>query len=292
MSDREFEATHGLSRLPSVDRSEHDTAPAVPAMQREPVDQVTCRAGDKSCATAHAAAINRATAARPGRASGSLLQLQKQFGNRYVEQVVARAREDAEANDVHPTVERAIQQQRGGGQPLDTGVRHQMESSMNADFSRVRVHTGGQADTLNHALSARAFTTGHDIFFRQGAYQPGSFVGRELLAHELTHVVQQGGDQVRRKMSVSQPGDAHEMEAEQTAHAVMQRELHEGSLGASTASRQEQKEETPVTASRCRDEAQRQPEAVKEEDEKKKHHHAAAKREGTEVSRAEEEHAE
>jgi hypothetical protein len=282
MSDREFEATPGLSRLPSVDRSEHGAVPSVPSAQRDVVDQVTCRAGDKSCATAHAAAINRATAARPGRAGSALLQLQKQYGNRYVEKVVARAQEEAQSNAVHATVERAIQEQRGGGQPLDTGIRRQMESSMGADFSRVRVHTGGQADTLNRALSARAFTTGHDIFFRQGAYQPGSFVGRELLAHELTHVVQQNGDQVRRKMSVSQPGDPHEMEAEQTAHAVMQRELHESSAGASAVSRQDEKEETPAMASRSSNEAQRQPEAVKDEEEKKKHH-AATKREGSEL---------
>jgi hypothetical protein len=236
-------------------------------VQREVIDQVTCRAGDKSCATAHAAAINRATAARPGRAGSALLQLQKQYGNRYVEQVVARAREGVDSNEVHPTVERAIQEKRGGGQPLDTGVRTQMESSFGANFSQVRVHTDHHADTLNHALTARAFTTGQDIFFRHGAYQPGSTVGRELLAHELTHVVQQNGDQVRRKMSVSQPGDPHEMEAEQTAHAVMQRELHQGSVA-----RQEEKEEAPAMASRCAcDGVQRQPEAVKDEDEKKKH---------------------
>ena len=111
-----------------------------------------------------------------------------------------------------------------------------METSMGADFSRVKVHTGATADTLNHALSARAFTTGNDIFFREGAYQPGSFVGRELLAHELTHVVQQNGSQVSRQMSVSQPGDAHEMEAEQTGrrrHA----ELHQGGTDAAAISR-------------------------------------------------------
>jgi Domain of unknown function (DUF4157) len=291
MSDREFEASSALSRLPNVDRSKQDTVPPNPAVQRDVVDQVTCRAGDKSCATAHAAAINRATAARPGRAGSALLQLQKQYGNRYVEQVVARAQEEAQSNAVHPTVERAIQEHRGGGQPLDTGVRRQMESSLGADFSRVRVHAGSHADTLNRALSARAFTTGHDIFFRQGAYQPGSFVGRELLAHELTHVVQQNGDQVRRKMSVSQPGDPHEMEAEQTAHAVMQRELHKGSPGSSAVSRQEEKEETPAMASPSPDGAQRQPEAVNDEDEKKKHH-VATKWEGSELARAEDEPAE
>src|SRR5215510_3264562 len=229
MPDRDLDPNASFARRlpqPTVDRAEQTDVERSPALQREPIDQVTCRAGDKSCATAHAAAINRATASQPARAGRSLLQLQKQYGNRYVEQVLSLARTDAESNSVHPTVERAIQEQRGGGQTLDLGVRRQMEGAFGADFSRVRVHTGTQANTLNHALSARAFTTGQDIFFREGAYQPGSTVGRELLAHELTHVVQQNGGQVRRKMSVSQPGDAHEVEAEQTARAVMQHELH------------------------------------------------------------------
>jgi hypothetical protein len=68
-----------------------------------------------------------------------------------------------------------------------------MEPVFGADFSQVRVHTDTQANTLNRTLSARAFTTGRDIFFRQGEYRPGSSTGQELIAHELTHVVQQGG---------------------------------------------------------------------------------------------------
>ena len=99
--------------------------------------------------------------------------------------------------DVAPEIEAAIQRERGGGQALDSAARAQMEPAMGADFSGVRVHTGGQADTLNRNLSARAFTTGQDIFFKQGEYSPGSSSGRELLAHELTHVVQQGGDRVQ-----------------------------------------------------------------------------------------------
>ena len=83
------------------------------------------------------------------------------------------------------------------------------------------------ADDLNRQLNARAFTTGKDVFFRHGEYSPGASSGRELLAHELTHVVQQNGDGIQRKMTVSQPGDAHELEADQMARAVMQQE-HSG----------------------------------------------------------------
>jgi hypothetical protein len=69
-----------------------------------------------------------------------------------------------------------------------------MERAFGADFSSVKVHTDAEADTLNQELNARAFTTGQDIFFRQGEYSPGSGSGQKLIAHELTHVVQQNGN--------------------------------------------------------------------------------------------------
>ncbi len=93
---------------------------------------------------------------------------------------------------VGPVVESAIQRARSGGKPLPDGVRQPMERAFGADFGGVRVHTDAQADRLNRSVQARAFTTGQDIFLRQGEYRPGSFEGQRLLAHELTHVVQQG----------------------------------------------------------------------------------------------------
>jgi hypothetical protein len=94
--------------------------------------------------------------------------------------------------DASPDLESSIQRARGGGQPLDDGIRERMEGAFGADFSRVRVHTDGTSDQLNQSIQAKAFTTGQDVFFRKGAYNPGSRGGQELLAHELTHVVQQG----------------------------------------------------------------------------------------------------
>ncbi|MBD2457284.1 DUF4157 domain-containing protein [Nostoc sp. FACHB-87] len=90
-----------------------------------------------------------------------------------------------------PDVEAGIQRARSGGQPLTDSIREPMEQAFGADFSGVRVHTDSQADQLNQSIQAKAFTTGQDVFFRQGAYEPGSRGGQELLAHELTHVVQQ-----------------------------------------------------------------------------------------------------
>ncbi len=104
------------------------------------------------------------------------------------------------AMDASPDLEQAIAQSRGKGQALDDSIRRPMERAFGADFSTVRVHTGGQSDQLNRAIQAKAFTTGQDIFFRQGAYEPASQSGQELLAHELTHVIQQAGG-VRRDIA-------------------------------------------------------------------------------------------
>jgi len=278
MPNRDFDPITGpVSRvLRSNEGQPEAETSAAPAVEREVVDRVACRAGDDSCAKAHASTLNRATDLQPARARGSLLQLQRQYGNRYVERVLALAKENAEHPDVTPGLERTIQQERGGGQSLDTGVRRQMESSFGADFSGVRVHTDRQSDSLNRSLSARAFTTGQDIFFRQGAYQPGSSTGRELLAHELTHVVQQGGSQVSRAMSVSHPNDPHEVEAEQTARAVMEQE-HTGHDPHHEKEKDKEEHHHSALLSRCPcDGVQRQPEAShgkdREEEERKKHH--------------------
>jgi hypothetical protein len=96
-------------------------------------------------------------------------------------------------------LESSIQQSRGGGQPLADDIRQPMEQAFGADFGSVRIHTDAQSDSLNKSIQARAFTTGQDIFFRQGEYSPGSNSGKELLAHELTHVVQQNGNAVQPK---------------------------------------------------------------------------------------------
>lgn len=109
-----------------------------------------------------------------------------------------------EGGEVEASVAQQIQRAGGGGKPLDEKVRGQMERGFGADFSAVRVHTGAQADTLNRSLNARAFTTGNDIFFKQGEYNPGSSAGKELLAHELTHTVQQGAAGVQREFQIIQ----------------------------------------------------------------------------------------
>ena len=98
-----------------------------------------------------------------------------------------------ESFDVGQDVESKISAKSGNGQTIPDVNRQMFESSMGHDFSGVNVHADSESDSLNKQLGARAFTTGSDIFFRQGEYNPASSGGQELLAHELTHVVQQGG---------------------------------------------------------------------------------------------------
>jgi len=92
----------------------------------------------------------------------------------------------AVAGDIHRL-------QRGGGQPLPPGTREFMEPRFGADLGGVRVHHHSDSHRLNEQLGARAFTLGNDIFFGHGQYQPETTAGRRLLAHELTHTLQQRG---------------------------------------------------------------------------------------------------
>jgi hypothetical protein len=123
------------------------------------------------------------------------------------EEPVRRERVSNGMPDVPRELESRIQALRGGGQALDTEVRAQMESAFGADLGEVRVHTSAEAGSLAGELGARAFTTGKDIFFGESAHEPRSEAGRRLLAHELTHVVQQShgeirpGEEVRQQIS-------------------------------------------------------------------------------------------
>jgi hypothetical protein len=206
----------------------------------------------------------------------ALLGLQRRYGNRYVQRVVAMATSPEHAGAVPGEVERALEGARGGGHALDRQVQAQMGDALGADFSNVRVHANAEADGLNRTLQARAFTLGQDIYFRQGEYAPGSSTGRELLAHELTHVVQQNAGAVQpktqddgpaagpgwqTKLSVSQPGDPYEQEADRVASAVMHQEQRGGLRLPETASVQRQvpEEDEDTMQAKYRDETTPRP---------------------------------
>ncbi|MEJ8655429.1 eCIS core domain-containing protein [Streptomyces sp. MS1.AVA.4] len=114
----------------------------------------------------------------------------------------------------------------GAGQPLDLSVRRELEEQLGHDFSRVRLHTDRDAGALTEMLGADAVAVGQDIFFREGAYRPGTADGQRLLAHELLHTVQNpdglGALRAGRDLgAVSLPQQAMEREAESAAQALV-----------------------------------------------------------------------
>jgi hypothetical protein len=108
----------------------------------------------------------------------------------------------------HSWVEAELKSARGGGQALDQHTNKLMSQAIGADFSGVRIHNGGKAAAMNKALHAHAFTHGKDIYFNTGMYDPRSDTGRHLLAHELTHVVQQGQAPALHKKEVTEKREA------------------------------------------------------------------------------------
>src|SRR5262249_9077973 len=122
-----------------------------------------------------------------------------------------------------PDVEAALARA-GSGAPLPAAVRRRMEIELGVSLERVRVHTDPVAAQAARALRAEAFTVGEDIFFAESTYDPESRAGQKLLAHELTHVVQNWqGRSDGGTGRVSQPGESLEQEADAVADRIDQR---------------------------------------------------------------------
>ncbi len=116
---------------------------------------------------------------------------------------------------------------RSAGAPLDHSTRDFMEPRMGQDFSQVRVHTDAKAAESARAVNALAYTVGRDVVFGMGQYTPGTNNGRQLLAHELVHIVQQSkeqftGVQMEGSLEVNDPADSYEQEAEIQAALVLE----------------------------------------------------------------------
>ena len=117
--------------------------------------------------------------------------------------------------------------QSSSGQPLARSTRNEMEPAFGADFSQARIHTGQQAGVAARDINASAFTVGQDIYFGEGQYQPDTKQGKHLLAHELTHTLQQanGRSALQPESLVSHPDDVLEREADSAAEAFSQNRL-------------------------------------------------------------------
>lgn len=144
-------------------------------------------------------------------------------GNRGFAQTLARMREGEgilPGGVVHPDVEAAIAAARGAGRSVEPAAAGRVGDALGDSLGDVRVHTDGAAAALARSVSARAFTVGSDIFFGPGEYRPSTPAGRELLTHELVHVVQQRGVPRSGPLTVSQPGDVLEREAEDVSRGI------------------------------------------------------------------------
>lgn len=146
----------------------------------------------------------------------AVMHLQKTAGNA----TVSAALEEQEPSLVKEVVGS------GGGAPMDRDTRGFMESRLGADFSDVRVHTDAKASESARSVQAHAYTVGADVVFQSGKYEPESDSGKRMLAHELTHVVQQrsgpvAGTAAPGGIKVSHPSDSFEQAAESTAERVM-----------------------------------------------------------------------
>jgi hypothetical protein len=169
-----------------------------------------------------------------------LLKLQRQVGNAQIARLMAHREampedelmamhidRDADAGSmpevgmeggqISDSLSQRIETKRGGGSALDSATRTSMESALGDKFDDVRIHQDHESDQLNRAISAKAFTTGTDIFLSQQANAGDS----HLLAHELTHVVQQRGmSSPGGPMTVGAADSSHEHEASSMASAV------------------------------------------------------------------------
>jgi hypothetical protein len=125
----------------------------------------------------------------------------------------------SEPQQIPPIVHDAL---RSSGQPLDASTRSFMESRFGHDFGSVRVHSGELAGESARSVNALAYTRGHNVVFGHGQYAPETTAGRRLLAHELTHVLQQAASPNGLGNDISHPADPLEREAADVAEHVLQ----------------------------------------------------------------------
>jgi len=185
----------------------------------------------------------------------AVLHLQKTAGNA----TVSAALEEQEPSLVKNVVGS------GGGSPLDSDTKGFMESRLGADFSDVRVHTDATASESARSVQAHAYTVGSDVVFQSGKYAPESDSGKRMLAHELTHVVQQrsgpvAGTPAPGGIKISHPSDSFEQAADNTADRVMSSAAIAAPAAAPSSVQREGEEEEEVQGTFVQREAEEEEE--------------------------------
>lgn len=162
--------------------------------------------------------------------ANAILGLQRAAGNESVGSLLS----EEEPSPVHEVIGS------GDGAPLDGATRSFMEARLGHDFSDVRIHTGPRADESARSINAQAYTVGTDVAFRNGIYEPESPGGRRVIAHELTHVIQQKSGPVAGSpgpggIRISDPSDSFEQAAARIADDVMSGKSVRGAAPAAAA---------------------------------------------------------
>jgi len=206
-------AKESREREPALPKRPTRTPPPAVSMERAPV----ARSARSAVNLVTQRAMRHPTAATSR--AFAMRQAQQSFGNRALASQFSRAPAGPLQADA------AVLQAETPCGPLDHGARALMESKTGHDFGDVRVHTDERAAESADALNANAFAFGRDIYFGAGRYNPSSREGLRLVAHELTHTMQQGRARLPSPsdaIPVSSPGEPAELEAERVAEAVME----------------------------------------------------------------------
>jgi len=150
--------------------------------------------------------------------------LQRRYGNRWLLSLTDPSGKNPPSPGAED-VESYLQQSSGLGHPMDRETDREMSSRFARDLGDVRLHTDSGAEEAARSLGAEAFTSGRDIYFASGRYRPETAEGEHLLAHELTHTIQQGEapSSFQRKLTVSSPEDPLEREAEEVAERLTEK---------------------------------------------------------------------
>jgi hypothetical protein len=162
-------------------------------------------------------AVQRVASSKVGGAILGFIGGTKKQENSDLDQIQRKA-QNATATPAHDAA--GVKKQLGSGHSLNSRVQSQMSSAFGYDFSGVRVHTDSSAAKLSSDLRARAFTVGNDVAFASGEYRPGTLIGDALIAHELAHVVQQGGTNQSNTLMRKGDGDYNALEADADTSAV------------------------------------------------------------------------